>query len=133
MFKTCLKASAVVLTLSALSSAALAEKLPKQSTDFKGNYDIAIKDNNAKPETALCSATVNDLTKNTKYKYDRFGFTQADYDAAILSQANGSALTTVKLSGEARPRNGATNWDKVTVVCTVNKKSVRSVAVTVQK
>ena len=64
--------------------------MPKQSADFKANYNLAINDSKAKPETALCSATAHDLTKNKKYKYDRFGFTQADYDAVQLNRNNGN-------------------------------------------
>lgn len=125
------KASVVIVSLIGSSSLVQAEAVPKQSSDFKANYNLAINDSKAKPETALCSATAHDLTKNKKYKYNRFGFTQADYDAAQLNRNNGNV--TVRLSGEARQRNGSAAWDAITVDCSVSKNKVRSVSVTVKK
>lgn len=133
MINMSLKASAVILSLVSLSTFAQAEKLPKASPDFKPNVELAIKDNKASKETALCSSTAHDLTKNKKYKYDRFGFTQADYDAVKLSRIGDSGMTTVKLNGEARLRTGGTAWDTITVECAVGKNAVRSISVTVKK
>lgn len=136
MFKTSFKSSAVFISLVALTSFANAEALPKRSSDFKGNYETAIKDNKADEATALCSATAHDLTKNKKYQYDRFGFTQADYDAALLNHAKDTATkgstkqTIVKLNGEARKRSNNTGWDKVTVQCKVQKNKIESITVT---
>lgn len=133
MLKSSFKASVILVSLVSFASFASAEKIPKQSRDFKGNYTIALTDSKAKPETALCSATAHDLTKNKKYKYDRFGFTQADYDAVTLNSATGNGTTTVKLNGEARLRTGATTWDTIAVECVVSKNKVRSISVAVKK
>ncbi len=132
MLKTSYKASAVIFTLLGLSTFASAEKLPKQSPDFRANYKIAVNDNKAEPPVALCSATTHDLTKNKTYKYDRFGFTQKDYDAVQTSR-NDSGTVTVKLGGEARQRNGSAAWDPVTVECTISKSRLRSIAVILKK
>ncbi|WP_439272729.1 BspC domain-containing protein [Pseudochrobactrum sp. HB0163] len=132
MLKTTYKSSAVFFMLLGLSTLAAAETLPKQSPDFKANYKIAINDNKAAPAVALCSATTHDLTRNKTYKYDRFGFTQGDYDAVKTSR-NANGTTTVKLSGEARQRSGDTGWDSVTVECTVSKNKVRSISVSLKK
>ena len=133
MLKTTFKASAVIASLISLSSFAHAEKLPKQSPDFKANYNLAINDSKAKPATAQCSATVHDLTKDKKYKYDRFGFTQADYDAVTLNKTTGNGATSVQLTGEARLRSGGTAWEPITVKCVVSKNKVQSISVTVKK
>lgn len=133
MINMSLKASAVILSLVSLSTFAQAEKLPKQSSDFKRNVELAIKDNKASKETALCSSTADDLAKNKKYKYDRFGFTQANYDAVKLNRVGDSGITTVQLNGNARPRISGAAWDNITVECAVGKNAVRSISVTVKK
>lgn len=133
MLKTSFKASAVILALSSLTSFAAAEQLPKQSRDFKANYNIAINDNKAKPETAYCSATAKDLAKSKNYKYDRFGFTQAEYDAVTLKRSADNNSTTVTLNGNARQRVAGVQWDDIMVECTISKNKVRSIFVTVKK
>lgn len=133
MLKISFKASAVILSLLSLSSFAAAEKLPAQSSDFKTNYNLALTDSKAKPETALCSATAHDLTQNKKYRYDRFGFTQADYDAVVMKHTGTKGTVNVQLKGEARLRKGSTEWDKVTVDCVVGSNKVQSISVTAHK
>lgn len=128
-----LKASAALAALITFSTLAAAENLPKQSSDFIGNYNIAIKDNKARPETALCSATAHDLTKNKKYTYDRFGFTQADYNAVTLQSTNKSAKFNVKLNGEARLRSGEMQWMPITIECVVANNKMQSISVTAKK
>lgn len=139
MLKKTIKSSAVLFSFIALSSFAHAEALPKRSPDFKANFELAIKDRKADTATALCSATAYDLTKNKKYKYDRFGFTQEDYDAVLLSHADDAETkgdtnpTMVKISGEARKRNGSAKWDKVTVQCHILNNKINSISVTLKK
>lgn len=129
MFKTIFKAAAII----APASFANAETLPEQSADFQTNYNQAMKDHNARPATASCSATAYDLTRNSKYRYDRFGFTQADYDAAELKRCEHSGTVTVKLNGEARQRVSDHAWQPVAVECKVSKKDVRSIAVMMRR
>ncbi|MDR0252416.1 MAG: hypothetical protein LBI75_04465 [Brucellaceae bacterium] len=129
MFKTIFKAAVVI----APASFANAETLPEQSADFQTNYNQAIKDYNARPAAASCSATAHDLTKNSKYRYDRFGFTQADYDAAELKRCEHSGTVTVKLNGEARQRTDDHAWQPVAVECKTGKDKVRSIAVMMRR
>ena len=134
MFKMSLKVSAAILSLVSLSNFAHAEKTPKQSDDFKANVELAIKDNKANQQTALCTATAHDLTKNPNYRYDRFGFTQDDFDNVKLRRFGDSGLKHVIITGEARVRSGKEiKWDNITVKCAVDKNSVRYISVCLKK
>lgn len=114
-----------------LTTLAYGEKLPKLSADYKANVEIALKDHKAQPAVAACVAASYELTKNKKYRYDRFGFTQQSFDQAMVktTKSPAKAAIGITIQGEARQRNGAIDWDKITVQCSVKNNAVTALAV----
>jgi len=112
-----------------VAGAAHAEKPPKKTQDFKGNYETLVKDRHASPEMAECIATGHDLVKKSK-KFDRLGFTQEDIGNARVDRKPGrfshkdhtKVSTVIAISGEARPRTDSTNWADITLRCGISKK-----------
>lgn len=134
MLNISLKTSAVIISMISFTSYSQAEKLPKQNPDFKQHVELAIKDHKAKIETALCSATTHDLTDSPKYRYDRFGFTQDNFDKVKIQRIGDSGFKTITINGQARSRNSKEiKWDNVTVECSVGQNTVRSISVTATK
>jgi len=117
-----------------LAGTAHADSVPKRSKDFTANYQTLVKDQQASPQVADCVASAYDYVKKSK-KYDRLGFTKDDISAATTDDKSAKFSTkdarkvsaVISVPGEARPKNGDTKWDTITLRCGITGGKLKAI------
>jgi len=123
-----------------LAGAAHADTVPKRSKNFTANYQTLVKDQQASPQVADCIASARDYVAIGK-KYDRLGFTKNDIAAATtndksskFSAKDGRKVSAViSVPGEARPKDGGTKWDTITLRCGITSGKLKAIEIVTAK
>ena len=116
------------------AAVAHADAVPKHSKNFTGNYQTLVKDQGASPQIADCIASAYDYIKKSR-KYDRLGFTKDDISAAKTNSKSSKfsardprrVSAVIAVPGEARVKNGSTQWDTITLRCGISGGKLKAI------